>query len=509
MAPIKPKTTSNQTASTTNAAKKDAKTDATKKDAKPDVAKQDAKTPAATKPGIPRQFYKNPSPLQKQHKAIRGQPDYTPVSISFLTGAYRGQTIDLGLAVNEISHSGESAEWESQKSDSIRPGLNFKSFSNREISFTATFFDINEDVSHLAENCQHLKEITGDDKSPPRLLYTQGDLRAVECVCTKADAKFSDPLPGRKGYRQATVDLSLKLIGGNNNANALGGPLTSTPLADWKNKTTEADRKKQGRLATTELLMADCLKEKGSAELKNLIQNDKQADVSAISALSPQTFVQSAVAGVFSAETLKDAKLQEKLKQDLALVMAQNSDGIGNTTEVRAFATALRANDPSILRKKLQDDFAIVKPDYEAIATAIQEQKLDESADIFNRNNYATAGTRLYDLGSCGLGMRRNGAAQLEPVSKEDAKVLKDVNDFFKGNPTDAQVKERFGLENESQVRAVKNGSPYQTKGQFVDKSSKNKAGLTGYALWSNFDKNTNKDAAKVVVADPPATTET
>lgn len=443
-------------------------------------------TKPQAKPGLPKPNLKGPSPLQKQHRDMRGQPDYTPVTITFLTGVYKGQTIDLGLSINEISHS-ESAEWESQAGDSIRPGLNFKNLSNREISFTLTYFDLNLDSSHLVENLKHLKEVAGEEKAPPRLLLVQGDMRAVECVCTDIQDKYSDPLPGRKGMRKCEVSITFKLNGGLNNANALGGPLTSTPLQDYRATLTEKERQKLGRQRVASLLLAQCLGPEGSDQLERLINDNAQSDIQRIAQLDPNVFVQSAIAGVFTTEILASERLKAKLKQDLALVVAQNEPGISNTPEVRRFAEAMASGNPTGLTQRAQDQYGNVKPDYDKILKAVEAQKLDESAEIFDRNQNRTAAGRLYDSGTCGLDMRRLGAAKLSPTTQEDSKVLKEINTFFSGKPTDEQIKERFGLQTESQIRAVKNGQPYQTKDQFIAKSSNSSSGLTGYKLWSNF----------------------
>lgn len=473
------------------------KTDPKKPDpaAKSKEGEKDKKPAATTKPAIPKQNYKGPSPIQFQHRDIRGQPDYLPVKIVILTGPYTGLKLDLGIAINEVSHS-ESSTWESQAGDKknagigIRPGLNFTGITTREISFNLTFYDTTHDISHLVENLKHIAQIGESEKATPKLLFIQGDLRAVECVCVDLKDKYSEPLPGLiKGFRKCEVDLNLKLIGGAGNPNALGGPLTSTPLEDQRSKTTQAAQQKKARLFRIQELMAPCLKAAGSQELEKLVQSDQMADLEAISRLSPDVFVQSAIAGVFSAETLKSERLQSKLKQDLALVMSQNENGIANTNGVRNFATALASGNASLLPKNIQDQLALTTPDFNLILGHVKSQTLDEKSEIYDREKNPTAGERLYGLGSCGLQLRRSGGAALKPIDKDDAAVLKKINDFFKGKPSDEDVKKRFGLETESQIRTVKNGQPYQSKEQFLNHSSQNSAGMTGYSLWSKFNE--------------------
>jgi hypothetical protein len=253
-------------------------------------------TPAKATTGVkPPKVQSKPSPLKEQARDLRGQPDYNPVQIIILNGAYKGKTLDLGLAVNEIMHS-ETADWEAQDGDGIRVGINFKRLSPRDISLTLTYYSAIEDVSHLVENAKHLKEITDGESRPPLLLFIQGALQATECVCTSVQDKYSEPHPGRKGLRRADVDIKLLMGGGKNSNYALGAPLTSTPLGDQRAKQTEAERQKQGQQEVAKLLLAPCLGEKGSADLGRLIEQSKLNDPAAIAQLDAATFTQAAIA---------------------------------------------------------------------------------------------------------------------------------------------------------------------------------------------------------------------
>ena len=393
--------------------------------------------------------------------------------------------MDLGLQPNEVGHD-EAYNWNPQDSDGIRPGLNFKNIGNREISLGVTYFDLNHDIAHLVENLKHISEITDGEKTPPRLLYLQGDLRGVECVCTRFSDKYSDPLPGSKGYRKCDVSITLLLNGGLNNANSLGSPLTSTPLNDRAAKQTEQDRQKQGVLSRVELLLASCLGADGSTQLQNLIEKNQQNDVQAIAKLDPNVFVQSAIAGIFPPELLQSERLKSKLNQDLALVLAQKTDGIADTPDVRAFATALASGDSGSLRSRVADQVRATLPDFVLIKDAIEKQTLDESASLFDRNQNATAAGRMFALGGCGLDLRRNGASALSQTQQDDAKKLKQINQFFSSKPSDDAIKTRFGLEKKSQIDAIKNGQPFQSKDQFVARLSSGDA-VSGYAAWANF----------------------
>ncbi|MEX0272415.1 hypothetical protein AB3R30_25200 [Leptolyngbyaceae cyanobacterium UHCC 1019] len=443
------------------------------------------KPPETTKPPIPAPG-RGTSPIARQHRDIRSQPDYNPCKLIILNGTFANKAIDLGIDIPEISHS-EAPSWESQESDKVRPVLNFKNLGNRSISFDCTFFDLNNDVAHLAENLKHIAQITGNEAAPPRLLFVQGALRAVECVCTSFNDKYSDPLPGNKGYRKAVCSIELKLNGGRDNANALGAPLAATPLQDQIDRESVQDRQKRARVGILDTLMAPCLKEK-SAELRQLVDANKQGDIDAIARLSPETFVQSAIAGVFSPELLKSERLQSKLKQDLALAIAQSEPSVMNNPVARNFAVGLASNDVGFVPKNLQPQFPKTYSDYQKILTAISDQTLDEASSVFG-NDSRSAAEKLYRVGNCGLDLRRNGGKQLAATSGNDAQNLKSINQFFGSKPSSEQIMQRFGVDAKA-AESLKNGQPYQTKNDFIKHNSQGKPESVGYGLWVTFEKN-------------------
>jgi hypothetical protein len=429
--------------------------------------------------------------LKEQARDLRGQPDYSPVQIIILNGAYKGKSVDLGLAVNEIMHS-ETADWEAQDGDGIRVGINFKRLSPRDISLALTYYSAIEDVSHLAENLKHLKEITEGESRPPLLLFTQGSMQATECVCTSVQDKYSEPHPKRKGLRRVDVDIKLLLGGGKNSSYALGGPLTSTPLGDERARTTEREREKRGFQAVVKTLFAPCVGAEGSAALEKLIEQNKLNDPSEIAKLNAPTFVQAAIAGMFFPSLLQDPKLQTKLAGNLAAEMAVNQDGVGRTILARKFAEGLLTGilpgpNPN---PTLQQQLDLTKPDYDLLLQAIQTQSLDEKSPLFDRSKYPTASERLAQFGSCGLNLRRVGTP--EANTKNDPEVLLRVNKFLGDEkPSDEEIKKRFGLQSDAQVKLVRNGVPYQSKEQFIAHNSQLSAGIVGHKLWGSFVKTT------------------
>lgn len=450
-----------------------------------------------------------PSPIKEQHKDDRGtQPDYAPLKIVILEGAYGGKSIDLGLAIEEISQSQE-AEWSDDNGDHIRTGANFTRLSARTFSISVSFYDVQHDISHLVENLAHLQEITDGSVTPPTLLWVQGDARGVPVVCTSYRPRYSNPLPGvQKGFRQGTVDLEFKMLGGKGSANALGAPLTSTPLLDYKRTTSLQDRQKEAERQKTELLLAPCLGQKGSQELTDIIEHKRQDDETSIQKLSPESFVQGSIAGIFSAKTLGSETVKAKLKKDLATVFASSEDGIG--IQARPLAEALLRDDPTGLTGKLQEQYENLKKDYDITLDAISKQNLgkDSSHPLFDGKKNPTALKRFNNFGHCGQSLRQVGAPAIASApGKEDAQTLKDINEFLK-TATDAKVKEAFSLKTESEVRALKSGYPYTNKAQFLQDSARNTVGITGYVIWNNFTswKEKNKPSEETPSTPNPAT---
>jgi hypothetical protein len=425
-----------------------------------------------------------PSPLQKQHRDVRSQPDYEPVQIIFLGGKHKGQMLDLGVSVEGILHS-QSAEWETQEADGIRVGINFKRLSSREISLSLTFADLHEDISHLVENVALLHEIGDGEKQPPFVMLVQGSMRIAPCVCTTFNPQYDNPHPGRKGFRLVkSLELKFLLAGGKGSEHALGKPLTSTPLGDAAARQTQLERQRQGQQQVTRLLLADCLGEEGSDRLTELIDQGQLDNPRAIASLPPAAFVQGTIAGLFSAETLLDENLQNKLKQDLALVIAQNENGVGSQ-QAQGFANAMLTGNVSQLPNFLQEQASATQADFEQLLTSILAQDLGDESEVFAPGS--TAGERLRSgFGSCGLSLRQSGAGSI--TSSDDVEMLNSINEFLSdATVTDEQVQARFELVNSSQVRLLRNGTPYQSKREFIQHVSQGTNGMNGYILWSRF----------------------
>lgn len=454
----------------------------------PDTTKK-AEPAKAAKVTAPAKTQSKPSPIKEQARDVRGQPDYSPVQIVILNGAHKGKAVDLGIAVNEIQHS-ETAEWESQDGDGIRVGVNFKRLSPREISLSLTYYSAIEDVSHLAENLKHLKEITEGEARPPLLLFTQGSMQASECVCTSIRDKYSEPHPGRRGLRRADIEIALLLSGGKNSSYSAGSPLTSTPLGDERAKQTEAERQKRGQQAVVEKLLVPCLGENGSASLSKLLENDQFKDVAALSKLESATFIQAAIAGMVPGDLL-GSDLLPKLRQDLAIALAANEDGV-RQADVRNFANALLSGDGAGLAPYLQEQLPKTKNDFELIFKALGNQDLGEDSSVFDSRTSGTAGERLRRMGSCGLDLRRSGAAQLaaSPPNKKDVETLKDINEFFASQPSDNEIRDRFGIYDPAfNIRALKNAFPYQSLDEFVERAAKSNKLIDGEFFLSNFQR--------------------
>lgn len=426
-----------------------------------------------------------------QHHDPRSQPDVEPIQITFLTGAYAGKKLDLGVAVIELSQR-QASEWADQDSDHIRVGQNFKRLLPRTFSISLTFYHIQDDIAHLVENVAHVHEITDDTTTPPLLLWQQGACRGTIVVCTSFQPKFEHPLPNNKGFHYATVTMDFKQIGGKTSPEALGAVLANSELSNYANNRTLIERQRIGRQAAAQTLLAPSLGQEGTDEIKIILDNNQQTDARAISQMSPNAFVQASVGGVFTKDTLSDSRLQDKLMQDLATVMANKEPGVGQ--EATALADALYRNDSLGLSPNLQQQFDSINSDYQITLKAIQDQDLNEQSPVFNRAINPTAQGRLINAASAGLNLRQIGKGTLsQPVSSTQGTIGR-INQFVANpNTTDKQIQLAFGLESPEQVSAIKNSAPFTSHSQFVDDASRALGGASGYKAIATFEQMSGK----------------
>jgi hypothetical protein len=427
-----------------------------------------------------------PSPLKEQYRAPY-QPECTPVELIFLSGPYKGKSLDLGLAVNEISHS-QSANWESQTVNGIRVGVNFTNIGGREISMSLEYADVTYDIIHLAEGVALLQQIGDGEVQPPLMLLTQGDAKNIgPMVCNSFQQNYSEPFAGRtRGFRHAKIDLKFTVIGGKASNNALAPPIASTPLGDETKRQTQLERQRQGTIAAQKTLLLPCLGEEGSNQLTEMIDQGKLTNVEAILQLPADVFVNGTLGGLFNKQVLADQRLQDKLRADLASTIAANEDGVGNTTFARQFAEALITGDFShVSRPAIQAQAQASKPDYDQIYQAILNQELGDDASVFADGN--TAGERLRSgFGTCGMKLRSSNTGITGAKALLDAEVLNAFNTLLADESNTQTLKDDYGL-TESQIRHLRKGQPFQSKEEFMSYVNQDGSGISGYAIWSKI----------------------
>lgn len=473
-----------------------------------------------------------PSTIRGSRLDPRSGPTYTPLTITITQGTHANQVLDLGVNVFELSES-QNANWEDNQSLSIRVGSNFKNLSPRTFTFSLDFAHETEDIRQLVENVAHIQEITSRTLAPPYLQVRIGLSTIFPVVCTSFEPKYDSPLPFNKGFRHATVNLTLKLIGGKGSIHQLGPPLASTPLSDYGHNTSVAEQNIQGSIGAAQALLIPCLGQSGSDEITNLIKNNQLSDVAAILKLSPKAFVEMAIAGI-DPKVLKYPAIQVKLSSDLALVMAQNEPGI-STNNFKALADALISGDPSHLPSNLTTTFSVTESDgttntttqqsiysltsrdYGVILAAIQSQKLNPTDPIFDSKNVsgssATALKRLNNIGSCGLSLRVNGSPTVGNVTESEANLLSTINNTVNDSSiSDKQLALFFGLAPNTPktvIDKIRNSGPYTDKNQFIANASNGQSGYTGYTLWSGFDKvESNAMSAANALLNKPGVTD-
>lgn len=232
------------------------------------------------------------------------------------------------------------------------------------------------------------------------------------------------------------------------------------------------------------------------------------SDVDTVLKLPAATFIQVVTVGM-SNKLMSDPRIQDKLRQDLALMMAQAEDGIKPINQ-RDLANALYKGDLSGLSNELltpvdvtttskdgvttvvsKNLYEIVLADYQTILKGLQDQDLDA---VFDISTNPTAHKQLNDIASCGIDLRNSGGLAIADTNGAEAVLLADIN-RFPADPktTDDQIKKAFNLPSdtlEMVIRKLRQSNPHKTKQQFLEDSSYNRQGITAYSLWSAFDQN-------------------
>lgn len=420
------------------------------------------------------------SPLKRQEREPRGTPDRDPCSLTFLNGPYEGQTLDLGLAVNTVSQN-QSANWADQAAKGIRAGVNFDGLSPREFRIELEFWALSEDVFHLLENLATAQEIGNGDRQPPFLLFQQGSATIAPIVCTSISHTLSEPHTGRKGYRYGKSELQFKIVGGRDSEHALGKPLTATPLGDVRATQTRLEQQRQARRKTAQTLLAPCIGQQGSAALIAMIDQGKLSDPSAITALPPETLAQAAIAGLFPAEALGNETVAARIRAAIASEMAGREPGLGIFARQVAQGWLNGGNFAGITDPLVLEQAQALQLEFEAIADAVINQSFGKVLEPGS-----TAGERLRQFGACGLRLRSSGSVDVRSP-QDEAGTLARLNEFVSQTQDDEELKQRFGITTDAEVKALRNGAPYQSRQQFVEHLSQG-ASVNGIALWSRFE---------------------
>lgn len=458
--------------------------------------------------GVPQK--NNPrSTLDRQLRRATRPAYYAPLEITFLTGTLKGETLDLnpadrsllGLAIMEVDQS-QQANWPDRSEKGIRVGSQFDGVGARPFRFPVMFWSETDDVSQLVENLFILHEIQPDTSTPPTLLLRQGTVEADPCVCTEISVKYTDPFPGAlKGFRRARVDLSFKLLGGAVSQHSMARPLGPSILQDIRQDQSQADRDRKGEAAVTERLLHPCLKDEAAKVEKLMLENELNA--AGLSELSPNARVQLAIAGKIPGDTLQDPGFAAKLKEDLALVIAQNEDGVGKVTaETRRFAEAIATGKPDGLPERLAAVHGSARSAYDETLAAITTGNWDNKSPLFTNPELTR---RLQNFGSCGLRLRAKGGEKAKESalnggrssggqSSSQQTVLNRVNQLI-SEKSDSELKEIFGFKSNTDVRRLRGGAPYTTQKDFIDRMSKDKMSIAGVDAWKNVEDYVTKQS--------------
>lgn len=101
-----------------------------------------------------------------------------------------------------------------------------------------------------------------------------------------------------------------------------------------------------------------------------------------------------------------------------------------------------------------------------------------------------TAGERLRQFGACGLRLRSSGSTLIQPRNLlSEATTLQQLNEFISTTQDDQALKLIFGDLSDEAIAGLRNGSPYQSREEFIEHNSTDSSGtVTGLALWARFE---------------------
>lgn len=460
------------------------------------------------------------APAQKGVATQQSKPSNTPVAglkprnnglkpcaLLFLSGPYKGWELDLGIAVIETEQD-QAADWKNMQGMSLRVGKNFTNISTASFRLALEFYSPTDDISEWTENCKCLQEIDPATGQAPTLLYAEGKLRVSPCVCTSVRIKKDHPFPGGKGFHYAKVDVQLEVLGGKSSEHRFAPPFIDTELTRLKKALTKQQLEKQGTAAVAQEKLAACLSPAESDALTALLKGNQFGDVAQLQTLatqSPSAFLQAAAAGLIPQTAL--AQVGTQLQVAIAIELAKKQDGIAtfDRATTAALANAI-LGQASALPEDLQSLLPELKEAQQAIYTALLNQQLDTNAPIFVK---AENVAQLMRISSCGMGMRNAGAVKILGGSQVPAEVqtwfdaklkdqanvpaarekliLEDLNKLLGDKAvTDATLQAQLGLSSPEQIKAVKNGRPYKSKAEFVQRFGKT-SGISGNASWDTF----------------------
>lgn len=430
---------------------------------------------------------------------------YAPVVIEILTGKYANLKYDLGTNANEVEVT-QDAEWKDAGEMGIRSGAHFERISHREISFTVDYYLPNEDVSPLVENWAALHEITSAptggstaSRQPPLLIITIGKQKYGNCVLTKFNGKYDNPLPDNAGLRHAEVSVSFIAFGGIGSVYQTAPPYAPTSLQADVADETQSETEERQKQAAIEQTLADCIGDQARSVTK-IINEGHSGNVPHWLSLTPEAFVQAAVAGLMD-EVIDDTAIQQRLKESLARSVARKYATLPQ--DISILENALINGDSSpplggsgllteIIPSEGITNYEKIKADYDIIYTGIINKTLKK--DVTENPNANSAQTMLFDpikgVAVCGAKLLEQGINLTTDANTTDEATLKAINNFI-ANKDDTTLIEAFNIPDSGQqniLKVLKQGQPYDSKQDFYDYIDDNTLNYSGASAWSGFN---------------------
>ena len=469
-----------------------------------------------------------------------GKDNYKPIAITYMSGKFKGMTVNLGSNAIEVSDS-QSYEWaDGEKSskgtkgggasgDGIRTGAYFGHVSPLTIEFTVDFYSPvdndgqgQQDVSPLSEDLKNMGRILPnptdpkDAIAPPFLLIKIGATTYSKAVLSSIETKRSAPLQGEGasgGFKYAEVTLKFTVYGGKGSEYQSAPPFAPTPTEWQRSQLTDAQANALANNLLVQEILPDCIGASGISLINQMRVNNTSNSPSAWISMPTDVLVNMAVGGQIPAAVLSDPGVQAAIKSAVAFQVVSNQSGLQSLSPsfVQSIASSI-INDPtgkgyttlnssdfnkigSVSGIGAIETYTSLADQTKRIYEDIIAQKFSTGQTSENSTDGVTAGQKLITIAKCGSRLRGTGinvVSNNSTPSGNDQHTLNGINSFLGSNLSDAELIAALGLPADtpsSIIQGLKGHRVYTSQSQLasVGGTASNGSNLNGLAAWSGY----------------------